>query len=81
MSDVWEISHHFPMYILFDVVNPVRLFKRGTEFDERDPDLFPNYNFLDDANVMDSDDMLSLQPYKWNGYRCVHLTITIIYLH
>ena len=35
MSDVWESFHHFPMCVLFDVVNPVELFKRGMEFNER----------------------------------------------
>ena len=52
------------MCILFDAVNPVWQFKRGTVFDEESDDPFPNYDPKDDSDLTESDEDGHLQPYK-----------------
>ena len=45
------------MCFIFDVVNPAKQFKRGTQHDDSDDDPFPEYdpNPEEDPNVTESD--------------------------
>ena len=65
MSKVCKISKDLQMCILFDVVNPVRQFKRGTVFDENSDNPFPVYTSDDEeeGNCTESDADALLQPY------------------
>jgi hypothetical protein len=59
------------MYILFDVVNPLRQFKQGTDFNEDDANPFPVYDPQNHTDLMESDEEGILQPYKPSGYKYV----------
>ena len=64
LSDAWIVHPKRENCIIFDVVNPVRQFKRGTVEDLAVP--FPSYdpNPEEDPNVVESDDgELPLQQY------------------
>lgn len=69
---VWAMPHRFSMCIVFDSANPLRIFKRGTVFNEQDDDPFPTYTLQDHGNVTETDDEGTLQPYRPEGYKCVH---------
>lgn len=71
MSEAWEISEHFQMCILFDAVNPLRQFKRGTKYNEDAEDSFPDYTAKEKGEVTETDERGELQPYKPQYYRCV----------
>jgi hypothetical protein len=59
------------MCILFDVVSPLHRFKKGTEFNERDNNPYPDYHPQEEAEATESDEEGSLQPYKPADYMCV----------
>ena len=67
----WAVPQKFPMSILFDAVNPLRLFKQGTVFNEKDDDPFPLYNPRDCQDATETDDEAILQPYRPESHRCV----------
>lgn len=63
------------MCIIFDAVNPLRQFKRGTVYNKNDNDPFPVYDPRKRAEVTESDHDCVLQQYKPLDYsyvRCVH---------
>ncbi|KAF9785463.1 hypothetical protein BJ322DRAFT_1020989 [Thelephora terrestris] len=64
MVDRWKIYQNFPSYILFDAVNPTRVFKKGTVYNEADPDPFPTPNLRDTRDETDEDPDGTLQQYK-----------------
>ncbi|KAF9781508.1 hypothetical protein BJ322DRAFT_1022922 [Thelephora terrestris] len=64
MVDRWKIYQNFPSYILFDAVNPTRVFKKGTVYNEADPDPFPTPNLRDTRDETDEDPNGTLQQYK-----------------
>ena len=73
LTDAWALNvRKRSMHTIFDLVDPVRHFKRGTHYDERDPDCFPLYNPSpdQDPNVVEVDDPHTpLQPYLPQPYR------------
>ena len=71
MSMAWEISQYYQMCILFDAVNPVRQFKRGTVFNEEEEDPYPKYNPCDGGDATESDEEATFKPYKPSDYLCV----------
>ena len=86
MSQAWEITQYFQMCILFDAINPLRQFKRGTEFNEDDADPFPVYNPRDHADLTESDEEGILQPYKPSDYTyvqllCLFVPLSLTYAH
>ena len=66
LSRAWQINEHRQMCVIFDCVNPVRQFKRGTVYDETDPNTFPEYNPSPelDEDVTESDEEATLRPYN-----------------
>jgi hypothetical protein len=64
MANRWKIYKTFPSYILFDAVNPTRVFKKGTVYNEADPDPFPTPNLRDTRDETDRDPDGTLQQYK-----------------
>ncbi|KAF9642918.1 hypothetical protein BDM02DRAFT_3132772 [Thelephora ganbajun] len=64
MSNTWELFQYFLMCILFNVVNPLRQFKKGTVFNKDDDDPYPEYNPRDSGDVTELDADGTLQPYK-----------------
>lgn len=64
MAGRWKIYDAFPSYVLFDAANPVRVFKKGTVFNEDDPDPFPTFNKQENRHVTDTDPKGTLQQYK-----------------
>ena len=54
------------MCVIFDCVNPVRQFKRGTTYNPEDKNAFPDYDPSPelDGDVTESDEEADLQPYN-----------------
>lgn len=80
MSNAWSIPQGFQMCILFDAVNPVRQFKRGTVFNEVGDDPFPEYDPEDHADLTESDEDGCSQPYKPDDYVYVQFVVSIMFL-
>ena len=64
MQDTWDISQHFQMCILFDSMSPVRVFKRGSIFNEHAEDAFPDYDPNAASDVTETDESGVSQPYR-----------------
>ena len=64
MTDCWKIYQVLPPYILFDAVNPTRMFKKGTVFNENDPDPFPTFDYRNRQEATDTDPHGTLQQFK-----------------
>jgi len=75
MTKAWAICNYFQMCILFDVVSPVRQFKRGTVFSENAVEPFPEYD-RGGKDVTETDEEVALKPYKPRGYKCVSFLIS-----
>jgi hypothetical protein len=66
LRHAWEVNKHRQMCLIFDCVNPVRQFKRGTVYDESDDHPFPRYSPSpeEDGNVTETDEAGGTQPYN-----------------
>lgn len=64
MEDTWEMSQHLQMCILFDYVSPVRLFKRGSIFDEHAENSFPDYDPNEAGDATETDESGVSQQYR-----------------
>lgn len=64
MAKSWKICGGLPSHVLFDAVNPARIFKKGTVFNEDDPDPFPTFDYRNNRSVTDTDPDGTLQQYK-----------------
>lgn len=60
MAHGWKVNHNHPMWLIFDVISPVRQFKRGMEYD--DDEDFPAYGPADERTETD-DPEVGLMPY------------------
>lgn len=54
MAGGWKVNKDHPMWIIFDVINPVRQFKRGMEYDETKE--FPGYGRAPWEDLTETDD-------------------------
>jgi len=81
----WVMMEGSQPCILFDAVNPLRQFKRGTVFDATMDDAFParNYRGDPDPDLTESDEDGVCQPYIPDDHRCVFsicsLALNLIY--
>lgn len=66
LSRAWKVNGNRQMCVIFDCVNPVRQFKRGTTYNPEDKTAFPDYDPSPelDGNVTESDEEADLQPYN-----------------
>ena len=71
MSQACEISQYFQMCILFNMVNPLRQLKWGTEFDKDNTSPFPVYDPWNHTDLTELDEGGILQPYKPSDYTYV----------
>jgi len=70
LQNAWAINKKNKMSLIFDVVNPVRTFKRGAKYDEEAEDPYTDYdpNQEEDPNVTETDEG-DAQPYNPAHYR------------
>jgi hypothetical protein len=52
------------MCIIFDAVSPVRVFKKGAEYDDDDDDPFPVYDPRNDGDLTETDEDGILAQYR-----------------
>lgn len=64
MHNSWAVDSYFQSCLLFDLVNPVRQFKRGTTYDSEDEEPFSTYDNRNQTEVTESDSNGTLQPYR-----------------
>jgi hypothetical protein len=79
LTDAWRINKHLSMWLIFDMVTPVRRFKRGMLFNDS-PDIeFPSYgpppwDNLTETDSLDSPGLMQYAPIThryapFTGYR------------
>lgn len=68
MKNRWRVYDRASMSIVFDAVSPVRVFKKGTVYDEDDPDPFPVYDRRNDGDLTETDETATLSQYKPTEY-------------
>jgi hypothetical protein len=66
LKSAWAINKKNKMSLIFDVVSPVRQFKRDTLYDEDEENPYADYepSQEEDPNVTETDDDCDLQPYS-----------------
>ena len=66
LKDAWAINKKNKMALIFDLISPVRQFKRDALYDEEKEDPYVDYdpNPEEDENVTETDEDGDLQPYN-----------------
>ena len=81
MRRSWAIQQNYPMCVLFDYVNPVRVFKRGTEFDDSAESPFADYDPKDTGDITETDENGVAQQYNPLEYMCVQSITSTFYMN
>lgn len=68
MKNCWKVYNRASMCIIFDAVSPVRVFKKGTEYDDDDDDPFPIYDSRNDGDLTETDEDGTLSQYRPTAY-------------
>jgi hypothetical protein len=71
LQGAWKINRRHKMGLIFDVVNPARQFKRGSDYNDDDDLPYAKHvpNSRDDPNVTESDPNATRQPYLSRIYK------------
>ena len=66
LENAWAINQKNKMSLIFDIINPVRQFKRGAVYDDNKEDPYAEYNPDpdEDPNVTETDEDGKTQPYN-----------------
>ena len=66
LRNAWAINNNNKMSLIFDVINPVRKFKRGALYDDNKDNPYADYdpNHDEDPNVTETDEDGNTQPYN-----------------
>ena len=78
MRKAWAIPQEFQMCILFDFVKPVRVFKRGTIYDEGAEEPFADYDTSEMDDMTETDEFGVAQQFNPVDYVYVWSTNTTL---